>query len=135
MWGRLSITVFTSAALVAAGTATAGSSPPPSTTEWIVRPGPGQVALLHAGPGTDIELVGGDGSVVRDDDVDLLGSVLFRSVEPGEYTLRSGDRSSEPFAVPGFDEVPEQEFYASQDIQPGYGYLTARDGTTLSINV
>ena len=28
-----------------------------------------------------------------------------------------------------------QEFYDDQDIGPGYGYLTVRDGTTLSVNV
>jgi hypothetical protein len=135
MRGRRSITVFISAGLVVGGTAAAGSSTETAAAEWLVRPGPGQVALLDAAPGIDVELVGADGSVVRDDDVDLLGSLLFRYLDPGEYTMRSADQVSEPFTVPGFDEVPEPEFYTDQEIGPGFGYLTARDGTTLSVNV
>src|SRR3990170_4726825 len=73
-------------------------------TECTVRPGPGQVALVGAAPGTDVQLAGADGSVVRDDDVDLLGSLLFRNLDPGDYTLRSADHATAPFTVPGFDE-------------------------------
>ena len=37
--------------------------------------------------------------------------------------------------VTAFDDHPAPEFYRSQDIDPGYGYLTTRDGITLSVNV
>src|SRR5688500_13659933 len=100
MRGRLAITFFISAALVAGGTAAARPSPGTASTGWIIRPAPGQVALAAAAPGTDVELVGADGSVVRDDDVDLLGSLLCRSLDPGDYTLRSADHASGSFAVP-----------------------------------
>src|SRR5262249_28106339 len=33
------------------------------------------------------------------------------------------------------DDPPAQDFYSSQSLQPGYQYLTTRDGTTLAINV
>ena len=42
---------------------------------------------------------------------------------------------SESIVVPGFDEPPPQDFYNDQHIDPGFGYLTVRDGTTLSVNV
>ena len=82
-------------------------------------------------------LVGGD-AVIAEGDVDLAGSLLFRNVEPGSYTLEledAGTVTTEDVDVPGFDQPPPQEFFADQQIGPGYGYVTVRDGTTLSVNV
>lgn len=62
------------------------------------------------------------------------GSVLA----PGRYTIRNEStrpvQLSRPFTVLGVDDVPEQSFY-DQDIGDGFGYVTTRDGVTLSINV
>ena len=53
----------------------------------IVRPGPGQVAILDAPPGADVRLLVGGDAVIAEGDVDLAGSLLFRNVEPGPYTV------------------------------------------------
>jgi predicted acyl esterase len=104
----------------------------------IVRPGPGQITVLGAPPGAAVRvLVGGD-AVVAEGAVDLAGSLLVRDVEPGPYTVeleQGGEDISTDVSVPGFDEPPPQDFYATQVIDPGYGYVTVRDGTTLSVNV
>ena len=125
------------AASVASSMASASWQPAGTgSAEWIVRPGPGQVAILGAAPGIDVDLLGADGSVLASDQVDLLGSLLFRNLEPGDYSLQpeSGD-ATDLVTVPGFDEPPAPDFYTSQQIGSGFGYLTARDGTTLSVNV
>ena len=104
----------------------------------IVRPGPGQVAILDAPPGADARLLVGGDAVIAEGDVDLAGSLLFRNVEPGSYTVEvenEGGLTTTDVEVPGFDEPPPQAFFDDQVIEPGYGYLTVRDGTTLSVNV
>jgi predicted acyl esterase len=104
----------------------------------IVRPGPGQVAILDAPPGADVRLLVGGDAVIAEGDVDLAGSLLFRNVEPGSYTVEledAGDFTMTDVEVPGFDEPPPREFFDEQQIDPGYGYVTVRDGTTLSVNV
>ena len=56
-----------------------------------MRPGPGQITVLGAPPGTDVRvLVGGD-AAVAEGAVDLAGSLLFREVEPGTYTVELED--------------------------------------------
>ena len=70
--------------------------------------------------------------------VDLAGSLLFRGIEPGNYTVEiedAGAVATTDVAVPGFDDPPPQAFYDDQQIGPGFGYVTVRDGTTLSVNV
>ena len=111
-----------------------------AATAAIVRPGPGQIAILDAPPGSRTSAC--SSAVTRRSPkatVDLAGSLLFRGLEPGDYTVEI-ETSTAPVtttdvAVPGFDEPPPQEFYDDQEIDPGFGYLTVRDGTTLSVNV
>jgi uncharacterized protein len=122
-------------ALLVAPPAVAGAV---ATVEPTIRPGPGQITILDAIPGTDVRvLVGGD-AVIADGAVDLAGSLLFRGVAPGRYTVEidtAGSVDATEVSVPGFDEPAPRDFYEDQDIGPGYGYLTVRDGTTLSVNV
>ena len=105
----------------------------------VVRPGPGQLAILGAEPGRNVRLLVGGDAAVAESTVDLAGSLLFRNLEPGEYAVEietsTTPFASESIAVPGFDEPPPQSFYDDQQIDPGFGYLTVRDGTTLSVNV
>jgi len=124
------------AASVASSMASASCQPAGPNAEWTIRSGPGQLAILGAAPGIDVDLLGSDGSVVASDQVDLLGSLLFRNLEPGDYSLQpeSGD-ATDLVTVPGFNEPPAPDFYTSQQIEPGFGYLAVRDGTTLSVNV
>lgn len=144
MRGRTIATLSIVATLLAAATATSTStasslaSRAPGGSDpsaWTLRPGPGQLAILGAAPGIDVELLDAAGSVAATGDVDLLGSLLFRGLEPGEYTVHASTGESANAAVPGFDQPPAQDFYARQDIGEGFGYVTVRDGTTLSINV
>ncbi len=123
---------------------------PPTTSEVTaagplggeVRPGTEQIALLDAEPGAEITLVDASGAEVATGTVDVQGSLLFREVPAGDgYRLTSGTgadaTASEPVHVAAPDEVPDAGFYADQPLLPvgGFGYITTRDGTTLSANV
>jgi uncharacterized protein len=125
--------------------ATATTTAAPSTSAapdrepagWTVQPGSEQVAVLDVEPGTELELVDADGAdPTASGTVDDLGSLLFRSVTPGTYTIQSDTEATEPFDVAALDDVPPDSFYAEQRLPTGgFGYLETRDGTTLSINV
>jgi hypothetical protein len=110
------------------------TAPQLAPASFTVRPGVLQVAVLDAEPGAAIEVIDADGAAVADGEVDDAGSYLARELEPGEYVVRTADEQSDPVTVLAIDEVPDADFYADQELASGYGYLTARDGTTLSIN-
>ncbi|RJO63364.1 MAG: CocE/NonD family hydrolase [Myxococcales bacterium] len=99
-----------------------------------------QIHIWGAPPETAMELVGLSGSVEQSATTDYQGSLIFRNRAPGEgYAVRlAGDpdvavNDVTVMSVEG--SLPDEEFYASQRLEPGYGYLTTRDGTTLSIFV
>jgi len=99
-----------------------------------------QLYVTHAAPGLSVELLDGDGNVVRTETTDTEGSLIFRDLAVGDgYRLRAeidgSPFESEPVRVTAFDEPASEEFYRSQQIGAGYGYLTTRDGTKLAINV
>ena len=108
-----------------------------STAAWTVQPGSEQVAVLDASVGEELELVGDDGSVAATGTVDDLGSLLFRDVTSGTYTVRGETETSTEFEIAAVDAAPPpSSFYAGQTLPAsGYGYLETRDGTTLSVNV
>lgn len=119
------------------------ASPAPTTTfqpgpaTFTVQAGTQQVAVLGAEPGTELVLMGIDGGGVAGT-VDDQGSLLFRDVAPGGgYTVESATERSERFEVADPADHPDASWYASQEPLPagGFGYLTTRDGTTLSVNV
>ena len=121
---------------VATTEATTTSAPERAPAAWTVQPGSEQVAVLDAEPGSELELVDPEQAVAATAEVDEMGSLLFRSVEPGEYTIVSDAETTEPFTVAGLDDVPPPSFYAEQRLPAGgFGYLETRDGTTLSVNV
>ncbi len=112
------------------------SAPARTPAAWTVQPGSEQVAVLDAEPGTELELVDPEQAVAATGEVDEMGSLLFRSVEPGEYSIVSDAETTERFTVAGLDDVPPSSFYAEQRLPAGgFGYLETRDGTTLSVNV
>lgn len=126
-------------------TAPAPVSTPVPTTErpldpaaFTIQPGPEQVAVLDGESGADLELRDGDGRVVGRGTVDAQGSLLWRELPPGDgYVIRSSEEQSEPFSVAAPDDHPGPELYGDQPLLPagGFGYVTVRDGTTLSANV
>lgn len=105
---------------------------------FTVQPGTEQVAILGAEPGTTITANAPDGAEVKKGTVDEQGSLLFRNLLPADgWTLRTDTEVSEPFNIARADDVPDAALYADQDLLPdgGFGYITTRDGTTLSANV
>jgi len=100
----------------------------------------GQVYVTDADPGSELELRDGNGQSVQSGTADTKGSFVFRLVPVGGgyvVAMGSGDtqRLSQPVASTDPNDPPDPSFYSSQTIKAGYGYLTTRDGTKLSIMV
>lgn len=108
--------------------------------DYRVRAGVEYIGIWRSEPGTEFEVIDADGAQVAAAESDELGSLVFREVAPGEgYAVRIVDAPDE--VVDGLtvlsadDSTPDEAFYANQTLRPGFGYLTTRDGTKLSIFV
>mgnify|MGYP002360807252 CR=1 FL=1 len=141
-------------ALVAAGCSSDssdGGAPDAPAVDIEAHGGTGQV-WMKSEPGVELELQDADGKVVPtqvvDDEAkvekvdsrktDEAGALVMRYVPVGKgYVIKQvgGSGESKPFDVTAVDDNPKQDFYDGQEIKPGYGYLTTRDGTKLAINV
>ena len=122
----------------------AGSQAPASsavvaaTATFTTSAGTHMITVTDATPGDELVAVDPDGHEVASGTVDEQGSLLFRRIDVGSYRVQStdGTQASDLVEVYGPDAVPPAEFYSSQKLPAGgFGYLTTRDGTTLSINV
>lgn len=103
--------------------------------DFTVRAGVNQVYVLDGTPGEELELVDALDAVVASGTVDELGSLAWRELAAGEYTI-VGDDDPVAVTVSDFDDpAPAQGFYDAQVVEEGFGYLETRDGTTLSVNV
>jgi len=107
---------------------------------FTVQPGTGQIAALGLEPGTEVQAVAPDGTIVDTKAADDNGAVLFRELKPvAGWTLRTATEATEPITVMSPDEVPPAELYTEQQTllpaDGGFGYIVTRDGTTLSANV
>jgi predicted acyl esterase len=103
-----------------------------------VQPGTDQVAVLQATPGDTLTLVASAHPVTAaTGTVDAQGALLFRNVAPGDYVINSATQQSDRFTVADPTQLPPASFYANQPLLKagGFGYITTRDGTTLSANV
>jgi predicted acyl esterase len=134
---------------VAPGAVADGFEPiEPPGTMW---PGVEQIAITEAEPGTDVRIVPADidlSTIDQLDTIDLgespggtvdeLGSLLVRGLD-SDLDVRLVFEASgitQPYDVLGRDEHPEPSFYAEQRLPTeGLGYVTTRDGTTLSASV
>lgn len=98
-----------------------------------------QVYATGLAPGAPVSLYEGDGAEVARKDAGELGGVLFRGVAPGDgYTVgpSAGGPRSGPLRVLTTQSAPLSTAIYDQPIPAsGYGYLTTRDGTQLSIYV
>jgi predicted acyl esterase len=95
-----------------------------------------QVAVTGALPGAPIALVSATGRTVARGTTDTAGAHIFRDVAPGTgYVVATALRKTAPVTVMAPTDTPPASFYSAQRIGPGFGYLTTRDGTTLSISV
>lgn len=105
---------------------------PPGRTAGVVEDSAETIdGYLHPAPGVTFEpLPGGE--------VDELGSLLVRGLNGGsDYRLLYDDGTVSPaFTTLARDEHPAPAFYAEQRLPTdGLGYITVRDGTTLSASV
>ncbi len=112
----------------------------PATAAFSVQGSVEQFAVTHATPGATITLQDGSGHDVASGTVDSQGSYLFREVPAGPgYRAVENDGGaitrSARTKVLSPDWTPPHSFYASQQLQVGFGFVTMRDGTKLSAMV
>lgn len=129
--GRLAIVAL---AVTTATVAVVGAGPTGAQATPTVRASVGQIAVLDAPPGSTVTVaVAGEvvASVVTDD----FGSALVRSLAEGAtYEVTVGAVTEIVTTLLAGDH-PDQAFYDGQVLAPGFGYITTRDGTTLSANI
>ena len=111
----------------------------------VVRPGVEQLAILDAEPGTDIRVIHAGPDLDESDldespggPVDEFGSLVVRHLDSSRdwRLVIDGAGVTEPYDVLGRNEHPEPSFFAEQRLPTeGLGYITTRDGTTLSASV
>ena len=116
----------------------ANADPGPAT--FVVQGSVEQFAVTHATPGATISLDDRAGHLFATGTLDTQGSFLFRNVPAGAgYRGVENDggtiTESPPTRVLSPTYVPPQQFYKSQTLQIGFGYITMRDGTKLSATV
>jgi predicted acyl esterase len=107
---------------------------------FVARGSVNQLFVTDATPDAELEVVR-DGRVIATGRTDRLGSLVVRDLPRGAGVIvrEAGEgprRAASPVEV--LDEgssTPPASFYRSQRLGPGFGYLTTRDGTTLSVNV
>lgn len=155
---RLVVAALSLLAVACSSGAAEGPASAPPTSTWTsstlpkvpaafdVRAGTEQIAVLGADPGESLVVRRG-GASLGVATVDEQGSLLFRDLEPGAgYTIESSpeDGVDTEIAVSPEVEVLDPEFvppaalYTEQQAKlpaGGFGYITTRDGTTLSANV
>jgi predicted acyl esterase len=122
--------------MVAASTATPAAAADPFTARGSVN----QVYAYGLGVGTTVELVNDSNVTVQTGTSDYQGALLFREVEAGSnYSVRTPAGTVSGLTVTDTSQNPPDSFYAQraldEPLSAGYGYLTTRDGTKLSINI
>lgn len=130
-------TTASTPATTTAAPETVATTVPKTPATFVVRPGTEQIAVLDAAVGDTLS-VQRDGADVAHGTVDAQGSLLFRGLDPGEgYSVVDATSISSPVKVADPSDNPPAGFYSSQAKLPegGFGYITTRDGTTLSANV
>jgi predicted acyl esterase len=118
----------------------------PSTSEpaetfgvatFAIAPGTEQVTVTGAKPGDTLTLIDGDGTDIASGAVDDFGALLFRDVEGGSIVrVRDTLTQTDEVMVMSRGDSPVPAFYTEQRLPTdGLGYITTRDGTTLSASV
>lgn len=130
--------VLLSLSLIATAAACGDDGPP---DPFDVRDSVEQLQVTHAPAATELEVVDAAGARVAVGTTDELGSLIFRKLPPARgYKVRT--TAATPALTTGAHDVlsvdesqPATGFYADQHLQPGFQYITTRDGTTLSAYV
>ncbi len=119
--------------------AEAPDAAPPPPGPFRVRGTVEQIYVWDAPTDTELEVLGPDGEVFAEGPTDMLGSKVFRGLPPADgYTVRLADAPDEAvddITVLEVDFPPPSDDFYDQVLQPGFGYMTMRDGTKLSIFV
>jgi len=105
--------------------------------DFVVAPGTEQLTIIDAEPERTLTVFDEADQEVTSGTVDEFGALVVRDL-PGGVTFTVGDESqrSGPVTTFGRDDHPEPAFYAEQRLPTaGLGYITTRDGTTLSASV
>jgi hypothetical protein len=127
------------AGLLPAAMATAATASTNSTTTFTAAGSAEQVYAVGLSGGARADLLGPAGHVVSTMYADSLGGVLFRNVRPGSgYRVRldsDGQESPQLTVHPQTSAPWDPGVYRQSIPANGYGYLTARDGTKLAIDV
>lgn len=116
----------------------AGGSGGGEATGFSVRGSVEQVHVWKAPPGATIEVRTPDSTVVATGTTDDLGSLILREIPPrDDYevvgTSLTPPEVHSPIRVMSVaNSLPPQEFYSGQTLEPGFTYITTRDGTKLS---
>jgi predicted acyl esterase len=106
---------------------------PDENLSFKVRASVGQLHVTHAPAGAEVSVYDKNNQRVTSGFADALGSLMFRRLPPGQYTVKSGAETSLPRMVMTIESSKKpQSFYSDQRIKPGINYLVTRDGTTLS---
>ena len=110
-----------------------------AATTWTARGSVQQVYVTGLASGAQMSLVNGAGTTIATRKANSLGGLLFRDVPAGSgYRVRptAGGTASGPLTVLSTTPAPPSTSIYGQAIpSSGYGYLTTRDGTQLSIYV
>ncbi len=119
---------------------TMGTTGDGGNASFDVRESVEQLHITHAEPGDTLVLTDGGGAEVGSGVVDELGSLIFRELTPGDgyvVATEAGDEHTGPLTVMSVENsLPtDPDFYAGQELGPGFGYIRTRDGTTLSVYV
>lgn len=99
-----------------------------------------QVHVSGARSGARLALHDGTGRTVATGTADGQGSLIFREVKAGDgyrvATVAAPVAATPPLTVDTVDSsLPAPSFYADQHLEPGFTYITTRDGTKLSASV
>jgi predicted acyl esterase len=130
----LAVLVVLALAVGAESVTSSASAVPPT---GHLRPGTTQLEVLDADPGLELQLVR-NGEVVDSGTVDSMGSLMWRQLKPGSYTVQTTDGTpiGTPAHVTGMNAAPPpHSFYTAQSLTQGLGFIKTRDGTTLSAYV
>jgi hypothetical protein len=115
------------------------SAPALAAPTFSARGSVEQVYVTGLAAGARMSLLNSAGKTVATRQASSLGGLLFRSVAPGSgYRVRpaAGGEASGPLTVLSTRPAPPSTSVYNQSIPSrGYGYMTTRDGTKLSMYV
>ena len=140
-WSRFALVASSFGALALALVITVGGCGDGANARYEVRESVEQLHVTHADPGTELAVYDSADRQVQVGTTDAQGSLMFRRLSSGSgYTVRTTQKNpaerSRRLRVLSVDESqPQPDFYRRQRLQPGFGYVQTRDGTTLSVYV